>query len=183
MSSQAPATAHAPPPELDEQTHALVLELFQLVRAGDTARLSRLLAMGLVPNLRDGKGDSLLMLACYHGHAELAGMLLRHGADTGLANDRGQTPLAAAAFRGDEAIARLLLESGATADARMPGGRTALMLAAMFDRTAIVDLLRAHGADPRAVDDDGLDAQALARAMGAHAAAARLAAIDAAAPH
>lgn len=182
MPDHPPTAAAAARPALDDSTHALALELFQLVRAGDEARVSRLLQMGLVPNLRDAKGDSLLMLACYHGHAGLAGALLRHGADTGLANDRGQTPLGAAAFKGDLAIARLLLESGADPDARMPGGRTALMLAAMFDRVDIIYLLLGHGADPGAVDDDGLDAPALATAMGAGAAASHLSRAQAAPP-
>ena len=52
-------------------------------------------------NLRNDKGDSLLMLACYHGHEEVVRLLLDHGGDTELSNDRGQTPLAAAAFKGD----------------------------------------------------------------------------------
>jgi len=182
MTIHVPAQAPVRPMVLDDQTHALALELFQLVRAGDGPRLSRLLRMGLVPNLRDGKGDSLLMLACYHGHAGLAQALLRHGADTELANDRGQIFLAAAAFKGDETIARLLLASGASTDARMPGGRTALMLAAMFDRIAIVELLLAHGADPQAVDDGGLDALALANAMGAATAAAHLASVQSTPP-
>ena len=68
-------------PELDAETHARVQELFALVRAGDAATLARLLGMGLVPNLRDGKGDSLLMLAAYHGHADAVRVLLQHGAD------------------------------------------------------------------------------------------------------
>jgi uncharacterized protein len=59
----------------------LVQELFQLVRAGDAERLKRLLKMGLVPNLRDGNGNSLLMLASYDGQHETARVLLEHGAD------------------------------------------------------------------------------------------------------
>lgn len=45
--------------------------------------------MGLVPNLRDGKGNSLLMLASYNGHRETARLLLKYGGDPELANDRG----------------------------------------------------------------------------------------------
>ena len=128
MSTHAPTAAPHLPPELDDETHALALELFQLVRAGEGERLARLLDMGLVPNLRDGKGDSLLMLAAYHGHADAVRLLLRHGADAQLANDRGQTPLGAAAFKGDLAVARALLEGGADVDAARRG-RSALMLA------------------------------------------------------
>src|SRR5690554_1856353 len=55
-------------PQLDDETYELVQELFRIVRAGEAARVAGLLRKGLVPNLCDGKGDSLLMLAAYHGH-------------------------------------------------------------------------------------------------------------------
>ncbi|QJR82865.1 ankyrin repeat domain-containing protein [Alteromonas pelagimontana] len=151
----------SPPQALDAETHALVEELFQVVRAGETARIKGLLAMGLVPNLRDSKGDSLLMLASYHGHAEMADLLLKHGADPELANDRCQTPLAGAAFKGDIAMARLLLQHGADANGRIPGGKTPIMFAAMFDRADMIDLLLEHGADP-SFPELGLSTTALA---------------------
>jgi hypothetical protein len=84
-------------PILDSETHALAQELFQLVRAGKTPRLARLLEMGLVPNLCDGKSDSPLMLASYHDHREMTRLLLAHGCAPELANDRGRTPLTGAA--------------------------------------------------------------------------------------
>lgn len=161
-------------PELDAETHARVQELFALVRGGDAATLARLLAMGLVPNLRDGKGDSLLMLAAYHGHVDAVRVLMQHGADATLANDRGQSPLGAAAFKGDLAVANALLESGAPVDDQPRGGRTALMLAAMFDRVEMVELLLAHGANPDHAGTDGATALDLARGMGADRAVARL---------
>lgn len=161
-------------PELDAETHARVQELFTLVRAGDAATLARLLGMGLVPNLRDGKGDSLLMLAAYHGHVDAVRVLLEHGADASLANDRGQTPLGGAAFKGDIAVATALLEGGAQVDDHPEGGRTALMLAAMFDRVDMIDLLLAHGADPTRAGADGATALDLARGMGAERAIERL---------
>src|SRR5215204_7577442 len=98
-----------PKPELDEETIAFAQRVFQHARAGQALELEELLRMGLPPNLRNEKGDSLLMLACYHGHAEVARALLEHGGDPELANDRGQTPLAGAAFKGDAKIVHLLL--------------------------------------------------------------------------
>ena len=121
-----------------------------------------LLRMGLPPNLRNEKGDSLLMLASYHGHADAVRVLMEHGADPELANDRGQTPLAGAAFKGDMATIQCLFWT----EARMPngrseGGKTPLMIAAMFNRTEIVEVLLARGADPQARDACGLTAEAL----------------------
>ena len=110
--------------------------------------LAELFGQGLPANLRNDKGDSLLMLAAYNGQAEATRVILEAGGDPELANDRGQTPLAGAAFKNDLAIARLLLQHGATVDGTGDGTRTALMTAAMFDRTEMVDLLLQHGADP-----------------------------------
>ena len=156
-----------PQPALDDDTLAFAHRIFGYTRAGQAAELKELLAMGLPPNLRNEKGDSLLMLACYHGHLDVARALLEHGGDPELMNDRGQTPLAAAAFKGDAATVRLLLEHGANVDGHGPDGRTALTVAAMFNRVEIVDLLLAHGADLLARDAQGLTAEAAARAMGA----------------
>lgn len=45
-----------------------------------------------------------LMLAAYHGHAELVKVLLQHGADPNRLNDRGQSPLAGAVFKKEDAV-------------------------------------------------------------------------------
>ena len=79
------------PPALDEDTLAFARKVFEHARAGRAQELAELLDMGLPPNLLNENGDSLLMLACYHGHADAARALLAHGGDPALANDRGQT--------------------------------------------------------------------------------------------
>jgi ankyrin repeat protein len=165
-------------PELDPETLQLAQELFELVRAGkDSARLAGLLDLGLPPNLRDSKGDSLLMLASYHGHHDMTRLLLQRGGDPQLANDRGQIPLAGAAFKGDVEIAKLLIEHGAQIDACGPDGKTPLMFAAMFNRIEVLDLLLAHGADPEHRTPDGISALGIAQAMGAKDTSARLASL------
>lgn len=113
MSTEPLDRAPAPTPEMDEETHALVQELFGLVRAGDTERLARLLEMGLVPNLRDGKGNSLLMLASYHEHPGTTRLLLEHGADPALRTDEGVTARSLAESMGaGAAAARLARPAG-----------------------------------------------------------------------
>ncbi len=154
----------------DEPTLRFLQQVFQWVRAGCADALAPLLAQHLPPNLRNEQGDSLLILAAYHGHGQVLRLLLQAGADTELANDRGQTALGAAAFRGDADIVRDLLRHGAQVDGP-PGGRSAFMIAAMFDRVEILQLLHAQGADPWARDAAGLDALAAARKMGADRAA------------
>jgi hypothetical protein len=158
-----------PKPELDADTLAFAGRVFQYARMGHAGELADLFGQGLPANLRNDKGDSLLMLAAYNGQAETARVILEAGGDPELANDRGQTPLAGAAFKGDAAIAKLLLDHGARVDGIGDGTRTALMTAAMFDRTEMVDLLLAHGADPDLRDGTGKSAADMARAMGAQA--------------
>lgn len=162
-------------PAMDQETYEFVQELFQIARAGDTERLAKVFEMGFAaPNIRDGKGNSLLMLASYNRNHETTRLLLRHGGDPELANDRGQVPLSGAAFNGDTEITRLLIEHNAEVNARDPDGKTALMFAAMFNRIEIIDLLLAHGADSALKTSDGKTALELAQAMEAAAAVARL---------
>ncbi|WP_336485564.1 ankyrin repeat domain-containing protein [Methylobacterium nigriterrae] len=161
------ADPDAPKPVLDAETLAFAGRVFQYARAGHAEELAALFAQGLPANLRNDKGDSLLMLAAYNGQEAATRVILEAGGDPELANDRGQTPLAGAAFKGETGIARLLLAHGARVDGTGEGGRTALMLAAMFNRTEMVDLLLAHGADPDRRDGTGQSAAEMARAMGA----------------
>lgn len=160
-----------------DEAAAFAAAVFDQARQGDAHMLGRLLDSGVPANLRNHKGDTLLMLATYHGHLDAVRVLLRHGADPAIANDKGQLPLAGAAFKGDLAMVRLLLEHGVDPDACGEDGRTALMMAAMFNRTAIVDYLLQQGADPRRQDVRGVDALGAAQTMGAPDTCAQLQAL------
>ncbi|WP_442945917.1 ankyrin repeat domain-containing protein [Nonomuraea sp. LPB2021202275-12-8] len=103
-------------PELEE----FATRLFDLARAGETDTLRAYVEAGVPANLTNGKGDTLLMLAAYHGHAETVGMLAEQGADPDRANDRGQTPLAGAVFKKESGVVRALLEAGADPHAGTP---------------------------------------------------------------
>ncbi|SPB18328.1 Ankyrin repeat-containing protein [Caballeronia novacaledonica] len=159
----------------DDDMIAFASEVFDVARRGDAAMLDALLSKGLPPNLRNDKGDSLVMLASYHGHANAVRVLLEHKADANLRNDNGQTPIAGAAFKGFRDVIETLLEHGADVEGASPDGRTALMIAAMFNRVEIVELLIARGADPDARDAGGFSARDAAEKMGAPDTAARLA--------
>ena len=105
-----------PQPELVE----FATRVFNLARAGDTAALTAYLDAGVPVNLTNDSGDSLLMLAAYHGHPDTVEVLLARGADPGRANDRGQTPLAGAVFKKEPEIVRALLDAGADPAAGHP---------------------------------------------------------------
>ncbi|MGJ6964663.1 ankyrin repeat domain-containing protein [Streptosporangium sp. G11] len=103
-------------PELEE----FATRLFDLARTGDTERLRAYVGAGVPADLTNDRGDTLLMLAAYHGHAGTVRALAELGADPGRANDRGQTPLAGAVFKKEPAVIRALLEAGADPHAGTP---------------------------------------------------------------
>lgn len=160
---------------LDAETLEFAQRIFELVRAGDAATLAPLLERGLPANLRNQKGDSLLMLASDHGHIELSRLLLAHEGDPELRNDAGQAPIASAASKGNPDMVRLLLDHGANVEGASPDGKTALMIAAMFNRIEVLKLLLDRGANPTARDDKGMTALDGAREMGAQDTAEHLA--------
>ncbi|GHC17218.1 hypothetical protein GCM10010082_05350 [Kushneria pakistanensis] len=155
------------PREIDEETIQLATEIFNMARVGDAEKFREWLGHGLPPNMCNHKGDSLLMLASYHGQFDTVKVLLEHGADPEMRNDNGQNPLAGAAFKGDLAMVRLLLENGADVNGSAPDGKTALMFAAMFDHVEITRYLLEQGADPELRESRGMTAGELAQGMGA----------------
>lgn len=120
-------------PKIDDETLAFLQQVFQLVRGGQAEEFREYLVRGLPANLRNEKGDSLLMIAAYNGHPEVVKLLLEYGADPEMANDRGQTPLAAAAFKGDIEVIGILLDNGADIDKQDASGHTALMAARIMN--------------------------------------------------
>ncbi|MET8289609.1 ankyrin repeat domain-containing protein [Streptomyces sp. NPDC048448] len=129
--------SEVPDPEVVE----LATKIFDLARRGETEALVAYVDAGVPANLTNDRGDSLLMLAAYHGHAGAVRALLERGAEADRINDRGQTPLAGAVFKGEEAVIRALLDSGADPAAGTP---SAVDTARMFGRTELLELFGAH---------------------------------------
>ena len=115
----------------------------ELARKGDTAGLVALLKDGLAVDAQDAKGNTLLMLASYHGKAETVAMLLKARATVDLRNAKGQTPLGGVAFKGYADIATLLLDAGADPVADQ-GGSTPADFATLAGKTEILALLQAR---------------------------------------
>ena len=170
----APAEGAAPTSASEQDVLDFAQKIFEYARTGDTEGLRPMLQRGLPPNMSNHKGDTLLMLAAYHGHLETARLLLEVGANPDKYNDMAQTPLGATAFKGYLPMVELLLEHKALPDFAPPGGKTPLMFAAMFNRTAIVDVLLAQGVSMETVSSDGMTALQLAQKMGAEDTAAQL---------
>jgi ankyrin repeat protein len=126
----------------EEQRYAeLQAMALDAARHGDLETLEPMLHAGMPANLRDEKGNTLLMLAAYHGHADTVKLLVRYDAEVDARNDRHQTPLAGVAFKGHVDIAQVLLDAGADPVADQGGGRTPVMFAAMFGHLEMVKLL------------------------------------------
>ncbi|WP_232017196.1 ankyrin repeat domain-containing protein [Gordonia insulae] len=114
-----------------------------MARAGDVGSLRAYLDAGVPVDLRNQAGDTLLMLAAYHGSAPSVSALLDHGADANLANDKGQTPLAGAVFKGHDDVVDALVRGGADPHAGTPSADDA---ARMFGREDYRRLWPAPGA-------------------------------------
>lgn len=127
----------APDPEVVE----LATKIFDLARQGGTEDLVAYVDAGVPANLTNDRGDSLVMLAAYHGHAGAVRELLARGAEADRVNDRGQTPLAGAAFKGETEVTKVLLEAGADPSAGTP---SAVDTARMFARTELLELFGAQ---------------------------------------
>lgn len=121
---------------LSPEETARVIELaMHFAREGMTEELVGFLDHGLPLDVQDLDGNTPLMLAAYHGHADTVRQLVGRGADVDLHNKRGQAPVAGALFKGEDEVVRLLIGAGADVDAGTPSARDT---AAVFDR---LDLL------------------------------------------
>ncbi|QYS96324.1 ANK_REP_REGION domain-containing protein [Trichoderma simmonsii] len=125
--SQAPGA----PPTLSPEAIAFAGRMYDSARKGEVAVFEQALPAGLPPNMTNEKGDTLLMLAAYHGHADLVKLLIQHGADPNRVNDRGQSPLAGAVFKKEDEVIEVLLEGGADPDYGKP---TAMECVTMFQQ-------------------------------------------------
>lgn len=107
----------------DERLVEIAHQMFDLARAGEAEQLEAYVEAGVPVDLTDASGNTLLMLAAYHGSAETVSMLARRGADVNRVNDRGQSPLAGAVFKGEREVVTALLKAGADPDTGTPTAR------------------------------------------------------------
>ncbi len=135
-------TTASPNPNTDAST-----QMVQAVEKGDAVALQKLIDQGGDPSKLEDRGQPLIFSA---GNADIAEILLKHGADPNARNkqkDAALPYLLRNKGNGATDIARVLLEHGADPNIRSGEiGETPLMDA----RTgAAVDLLVEHGADVR----------------------------------
>lgn len=124
---------------LPDDVQELVNRLFQMARTGDMT-LVDYLAQGVDANLANQDGNTFLMLAAYHDHADLVKALAGAGANVDKLNLRGQSPLAGAIFKKNDATIDALLALDADPRAGHPD---AVATAQMFGRADLLDRLGA----------------------------------------
>ena len=112
--------------------------LLDRARAGEAERLADFADHGMPVDLTDAAGNTLLMLAAYHGHPTTVRVLAERGAAVAAVNDRGQTPMAGAVFKGYTNVVEVLVAAGADPDLGTPSARAS---AEFFERAAIAALL------------------------------------------
>ncbi len=122
----------------DEALIELATKIFGFARAGETTQLLEYLDAGTPVGLANDRGDTLLMLAAYHGHADTVKALLDRGADPNQINDAWQTPLAGAVFKGEKDVVAALVAAGADPHAGSP---SAIEAAQMFGQDDLLNAL------------------------------------------
>jgi uncharacterized protein len=142
-------------------THGARLNPFEAAAAGQAESLRTTLRND--PSLIRGyshDGFTLLHLAAFFGHSELAEFLLAEGGDINAVSKnqtfaRGVTPLHSALASRRTAVATLLIEKGADVNVRDAEGNTPLHSAAFHGNLPLVRLLLAKGAEVNSPNNAG----------------------------
>lgn len=132
--------------------------LFAAIEAGDSAETGRLLQAD--PGLREvknEKGVSAVLMACYMGRKEIRDLLIAEGAHLELHE--------AAAAGQLERVRELVGENPALARSYSPDGFPILALAAVFGHRDVLCYLSSKGADINAVATNGSGYTALTGAV------------------
>ena len=131
------ATAVAPAGTSDQR-------LFDWARSGDLEIFEAASPTREQINAHNEKGHSVLMLASYNGHYELAWWLIQQGADVNSFDKSGSSILMGVAFKGYDELVHLLIQNGADPAHRNDVGQDALQFAEMFGRKNTARLLNVY---------------------------------------
>ena len=130
------------------------LALLDAAQAGDASSIQSLIGQGA--RAKSEIGDCALFIATDSGYAEVAKILLAHGARPNARDPKDSMPLHHAALLGHNHLVRLLLDNGARIDGKNRDNETALHAATIAGHTDTVDLLLSRSAKTDAKDDLGL---------------------------
>ncbi|KAM7535045.1 hypothetical protein Aperf_G00000093841 [Anoplocephala perfoliata] len=132
-----------PPNIIEEASPELALTHACLM--GDSYEVFRILSLPNPPDVR----HRFLYSAAEQGFADIAGMLLRAGAEVDAKSPKsGNTPLLLAAKRGHAMVTKVLLQWGANPDAANSKSDTPLVAAIRGGYTGVVKCLLMFGVNP-----------------------------------
>jgi ankyrin repeat protein len=106
------------------------------------------------PDVEGIDGQTPLHVAASEGRGEIAGLLIRAGAEVNATDDIRETPLHKAARANRPEVAKRLAWAGANVEAREGAGNTPLHVAAAEDNTEVARVLLAAGSDPNGNNGD-----------------------------
>jgi len=110
-------------------------------RAGDAAKVIKLLAKGADVNAKNNDGATSLHYASWNGHTELAEALIAKGANINAKDSGGDTPLHWASANGHADVTKALIAKGADINAKNNHGRTPLDVARSEGKDSVAKLL------------------------------------------
>jgi ankyrin len=128
--------------------YAASTELADAAMKRDTQTVRALLQKKVDVNATQVDGTAALHWAVRFDDVDLAGLLIRAGANVAATTRAGATPLQLAAINGNAAMIETLVNAGADPNASLSKyGDTALMMAARTGKTDAIKVLLDHGAN------------------------------------
>ncbi|SJN29338.1 putative ankyrin-like protein [Microbacterium esteraromaticum] len=125
----------------DGLSNEVIAGTFDLARQGRLGPLGEMLDAGVPVDVRNPRGDTLLIIAAYAEQTDVVADLIARGADKDAVNANGQTAVSCAVFRRNEPLLRMLLAAGADQDA---GAHTAREVADQFQLTEMRAVLDSY---------------------------------------
>ena len=128
---------------------------FESAKRGEVNTVKLFLAAGMNPDMRNEKGDTVLMNALGANADPVVEVLLKAGADPNARTSNGSTALHLAALTGNAPSGQLLVAYKADVNAKSDIGETPLMIAALRGQSELVKTFLRAGADVNARDNRG----------------------------
>jgi hypothetical protein len=139
------------------------IELSNYADSGNLEGVKRLVEAGA--NIEETfEGQTVLTMACLHGHSDFVVYLVEHGANVAHTDGEGMTPLHCASMDGDLSSVKYLLEHGARITERSGDGKTSLHYAATYGKLNVVQYLLSLECGAKITETDNDGCTALSRA-------------------
>ena len=127
---------------------------------GDVKAVELFLKAGMIADMRDRAGVTLLGLAVRNHHAVIAELLVSRGASLDLqSEDRGYSALMDAVAAGNGDLSDFLLKRGANPNLVSKDGQSALIIGVGRNDVPVCRKLLEYGADPNQTDKLGFSAR------------------------